>query len=170
MGFASYSTPSFILIVLPYLVTLFVNICFYFSWQARSDMIYYSCIGGIKAPSTKAKCPYRWKKRGNLRRLRQYSGFERYSIDLSENTHPIWSLSVYSADDVIGQEGGILQNKKRYPSSWLPIKSSTTTVLRIRLRTCDDGDVPHFCGTRIAGERCATTSLLWVANGGCHCL
>ena len=76
--------------------------------------------------SVQAKCPYRWKKRGNLRRLRHYSGFERYSIDLSENTHPIWSLSVYSADDVIGQESGILQNKKRYPSGWLPIKSSTT--------------------------------------------
>ena len=98
----------------------------------------------MKAPSVKAKCPYRWKKRGNLRRLRHYSGFERYSIDLSENTHPIWSLSVYSADDVIGQEGGVLQNKKRYPSGWLPIKSSTTTVLRIKLRTCDDGDVPYF--------------------------
>ena len=27
---------------------------------------------------------------------------------------------------LIGQEGGILQNKKRYPSGWLPIKSSTT--------------------------------------------
>ena len=99
----------------------------------------------MKTLLMQAKCPYRWKKRGNLRRLRHYSGFERYSIDLSENTHPIWSLSVYSADDVIGQESGVLQNKKRYPSGWLPIKSSTTfVVLRIKLRACDDGDVPYF--------------------------
>ena len=27
---------------------------------------------------------------------------------------------------LIGRKGGILQNKKRYPSGWLPIKSSTT--------------------------------------------
>ena len=67
----------------------------------------------------------RWKQ--NARIGERNEGFRSVPIALcSLLLFGYMALTDLFGRRLIGRKGGVLQNKKRYPSGWLPIKSSTT--------------------------------------------